>query len=164
MQKCGHIKRKCHTKNAYQGEVEEQETFGLYGIKTVTKAKSSAYMVSVKVNGHPNDMLVDTGPVVSIAPEYIYRKHLTQLPLKETRGLKSYSGGKLDLLGELTVTVEYHAHKCELSLLVIMKGNKPALFGRNWLEIIKLDWGKILSISKDNAIDRLEKEYSNSLM
>ena len=107
---------------------------GLYGIKTVTKSRSSAYMVSVKVNGHPVDMSVDTGAVVSIAPEHIYRKHLSQLPSKEAREFRSYSGDKL---GELTVTVEYHAHKYELPL-VIVKGDKPALFGRNWLEIIKL--------------------------
>ena len=88
----------------------------------------------------------------------MYRKHLSQLPLKEARELRSYSGDKLDLLGELTVTVEYHAHKYELPL-VIVKGDKPALLGRNWLEIIKLDWGKILSVSKDNPVDRLEKEY-----
>ena len=115
-------------------------------------------MVSVKVNGHPVDMIVYTGAVVSIVPEHIYRKHLSQLPLKEARELRSYSGDKLDLLGELTVTVEYHAHKYELPL-VIVKGDKPALFGRNWLEIIKLDWEKILSVSKDNPVDRLEKEH-----
>ena len=115
-------------------------------------------MISVKINGHPIDMLVDTGAVVSIAPEYLYRKHLSQLPLKEARELRSYSGDKLDLLGEFTVTVEYNAHKYELPL-VIVKGDKPALFGRNWLEKIKLDWENILSISKDNPVDRLEKKY-----
>ena len=56
-------------------EVEEQETFELYGIKTVTKSRSSAYMVSVKVNGHPVDMIVDTGAVVSIAPEHMYKNN-----------------------------------------------------------------------------------------
>ena len=115
-------------------------------------------MVSVKINGHPIDMLVDTGAVVSIATEYLYRKHLSQLPLKEARELRNYSGDKLDLLGEFTVTVEYNAHKYELPL-VIVKGDKPALFGRNWLEKIKLDWENILSISKDNPVDRLEKKY-----
>ena len=29
----------------------------------------------------------------------------------------------------------------------------------NWLEKIKLDWENILSISKDNPVDRLEKKY-----
>ena len=101
-----------------------------YGIQAVTKSRSSAYMVSVKINGHPSDMLVDTGAVVSIAPEYLCRKHLSQLPLKEASELRSYSIDKLDLLSEFIVTVEYNAHKYELPL-VIGKGDKPALFGRN---------------------------------
>ena len=68
-------------------------------------------MVSVKINGHPINMLVDKEAMVSIAPEYLYRKHLSQLPLKEARELRSYSGDKLDLLSELTVTIECNAHK-----------------------------------------------------
>ena len=72
--------------------------------------------------------------------------------------MRNYSGDKLDLLGEFTVTVEYNAHKYELPL-VIVKGDKPALFGRNRLEKINLDWENILSISKDNPADRLEKKY-----
>ena len=42
-------------------------------------------MVSVKINGHPVDMLVDTGAIVSIVSEYLYSKYLAQLPLKEAR-------------------------------------------------------------------------------
>ena len=61
--------------------------------------------------------------------------------MKEAKELRSYSGDKLELLAELTLTVEYHAHKYELPL-VIVKGDKPAVFERNWLEIIKLDRGK----------------------
>ena len=116
----------CHTKNVFQGEVEEQETCGLYGIQTVSKSKSSGYTVSVKVNGHLVDMLVDIGAVVSVVPKNIYRN---QVPLRKARDLRSYSGDKLNLLGELTVTVEYNDQKYELPL-VIVKGDKPSLFGR----------------------------------
>lgn len=143
--KTGHIGRKCKAKQIFQGEVEEQEqeTYGLYGIKTVTKSRSSAYMITVKVNGHMLEMIVDTGAVVSVVPEWMYQKYLAHLPLVKARDLRSYSGDRLELLGESTVTVEYGTQKCELPL-VIVKGDKPALFGRNWLEKIKLDWGRFL--------------------
>ena len=96
--------------------------------------------MSVKINGHPVDILMNKGAVVIIIPEYLYRKHLLQLPVKEGRkGVKKLSEDEVDLLGGLTVTVEYNAHKDELPS-VIMKEDKPALFGRNWLERIKLDW------------------------
>ena len=42
---------------------------------------------------------------------------------------------------------------------MIIKGEKPALFGRNWLEKIKLHWGEIFAIDKSNPVDRLVKAY-----
>ena len=47
----------------FQGEEVE------YDIHTVTKSRSSGYMVSVKLNGHTVGMLMDTGAVVLIVPE-----------------------------------------------------------------------------------------------
>ena len=102
-------------------------------------------MVSVKLNGHTVDMLVDTGAVVLIVPERIYRKYLPQAPLRKARDLRSYSGDKLNLIGELTVTVQYGAQEYNFPL-VIVKGDKPSLFGRNWLEKIKLDWGRFFQL------------------
>ena len=95
--KYGHIAKKCHTKHPLQGEVEEQ-TLGLFGIQTVSKSVSSGYMVTVGVEGYEISMLIDTGAVVSIVPEQIYKEHLSHLPLRKTRDLRSYSGDKLKLL------------------------------------------------------------------
>ena len=81
-------------------------------------------MVCVKVNGHTTEMM-DTGAVISIIPEWMYQKYLTHLPVVKARGLQSYSGDKLKLLGKLTVTVEYVTQKCELPL-VIVKGTNQA--------------------------------------
>ena len=159
--KFGHIAKKCHTKqHSFQGEVEEQ-TYGLFGIQTcaVSKSVSGAYMVTVEMEGHKVDMLIDTGAVVSIVPEHIYKMHLSQLPLRKARDLRSYSGDKLNLLGEVTVTVMYNNQKSTLPL-VIVKGEKPALFGRNWLEKIKLNWGEIFAVEKPNPVDRLIKKYA----
>ena len=89
-------------------------------------------------------MLLDTGAVVSVASEQIYKKYLSHLPLREARNLRSYSWEKLKLLGEITVTVQYGEQKYNLPL-VIVAGNNPALLGRSWLKNIKLDWGEIFS-------------------
>ena len=66
--KVGHIARKCLTKQPFQGEVEEtdEETYGLYGIQAVSKSRASGYMITVSVEGHNVEMLLDTGAVVSI--------------------------------------------------------------------------------------------------
>ena len=100
----------------------------------------------MKVNGHTVNMLVDTGAVVSVVSEWIYQKFWSHLPLKKARELRSYIGDKLKLVGELTVSVEYGTQKCKLPV-VIVKGDKPAQLGRNWLEKIKLDWGFILQVT-----------------
>lgn len=72
----------CHTKNAFQEKIEQQESFGLYASQTMIKSRSSAaeYIVSVKMNDHSVDMLVDTEAVVSIASEHIDRKQLSHVP------------------------------------------------------------------------------------
>ena len=38
-------------------------------------------MVDMKVNGHTVNMLVDTGAVVSVVPEWIYQKFWSHLRL-----------------------------------------------------------------------------------
>ena len=60
----------------------------------------------VTVEGHKVNMLIDTGAVVSIVPEQIYKEHLSHLPLRKARDLRSYLSDKLKLLGEVTVMVE----------------------------------------------------------
>ena len=57
------------------------------------------------------------------------------------------------------MTVVYGNQRSSLPL-VIVKGEKPALFGRNWLEQIQLDWGEIFSVMKPNPVDRLAKKYA----
>ena len=62
-------------------EIEEtDETYGLYGIQAVSKSRASGYMITVSVEGHNVEVLLDTGAVVSIVPEKIYREHLSHLP------------------------------------------------------------------------------------
>ena len=78
--------------------------------------------------------------------------------MRQARDLRSYSGDKLNLLGEVMVRVVNKGQECELPL-VIIKGEKSALFGRNWLEKIKLHWWQIFSIDKSNPVDRLVKAY-----
>ena len=36
----------------------------------------------------------------------------------------------------------------ELVVVVVVKGNHPSLFGRNWLSKIKLDWESIFSVKR----------------
>ena len=56
----------------------------------------------------------------------------------------------------------YENQKSQLPL-VIVQGEKPAFFGRNWLEKIKLDWGEIFTVEKPNPADRLIRNIFQGL-
>ena len=74
----------------------------------------------------------------------MYLEHLSDFPLYNTNiSLHSYTGTAVPVLGSIHVPVIYKDNPtCKLDLLVV-KGNKPALFGRDWLKHIKIDWENI---------------------
>ncbi len=51
------------------------------------------------------------------------------------------------MLGHIDVPVQYEKQNVTLPL-VIVKGERPALLGRNWLEKIQLDWPNIFTVEK----------------
>ena len=141
-------------------QVEEPENFlNLNGIYTVIKSSKTGYTVDVEIDGHTVTMQVDTGATVSIIPDTVYSKLLTRRCLTETRPLQSYSGEKLDLLGELQVSVKYGSQVLTLPLVVV-KGNKTPLLGRNWLDHIKLNWSEIFAVHDTDPVKSLINKYN----
>ena len=81
--------------------------------------------------------------------EETYNQHWHQQQLEESNTrLKTYSGEYLETLGNINVSVCYGDQQVTLPLVVI-KGKGPSLFGRNWLEKIKLDWPEIHKLQED---------------
>ena len=98
------------------------------------------------MNGASLTMEVDTGASVSLISENTYRTTWTAAkrpPLQpsDTR-LYTYSGELIEVLGAITVTVCYKQQTKQLSLLVVPTDG-PALFGRDWLQAIVLDWRQL---------------------
>ena len=70
-------------------------------------------------------------------------------------------GGPLaSILGETQVPVVYSGQSITLPRVVV-RGNKPALLGRNWLSKIKLDWGTIFAVQNNAALDRVLTKYAS---
>ena len=105
----------------------------------------SKYIASVSVNGTPVDFEVDTGAVVSCVSYSTYEKLCspgdTLIPLKVT--LRDYNKKPLAVSGVAMVTVMYNGQSKQLPLVVV-KGDRASLFGRNWLRHIRLDWNLLL--------------------
>ena len=105
-------------------------------------------------------MEVDTGASISLINESTYKqpwKTPPELVPTSTR-LRTYFGQPLTMLGTIKVTVEYEGQQVIQSLLVV-KGGGPSLFGRDCLEVIKLDW-KSFTVQHTTATHTLEELLS----
>ena len=123
--------------------------------------------VTPKVNGHTLKMELDTGSAISTLPLKTYKETFPNTSLVDTTAiLKTYSGEKVTPEGKLLVRVEHNNQVKDLTLYVV-KTQGPALFGRDWLHQIQLDWKRICAISKEQPtqdtqkkLERLIDDYS----
>lgn len=183
-QKCNTSKRsvKSKKKRIYHVETRDDESesegnksdtdceLGLYAMSQ--KGKYSRISVLPVVNGKKMEMELDTGAAVSLIPWEQYKNTLSQLPLQPTDiMLKTYTGEPLAPEGVIKVQVRLNKQCADLPLYVV-KVDAPALFGREWLRVIKLNWKDLKTVhvieqkEKDNletVLKRHSAVFSNSL-
>ena len=123
-------------------------------------SRSKPFTLSVMINNHPLPMELDTGASVSVISESTYNTVLKDtVPLESTDiSLCTYMGEELPVLGVATVAVGYESQTTSLPLVVV-KGDGASLFGRNWLERIKLNWSVIHSVSNNLEVDVLLQKH-----
>ena len=89
----------------------------------------------------PLVMELDMGAAVSLVSE---KTRSTQLnsPALQTTSLKlqSYPNRKLQVLGYHTIKARVQNSEAVDLPLVVVQEQGPSLFGRNWLQEVKLDW------------------------
>ena len=170
--KLGHISRMCQSKGKgrpkpaertdFVGNSEdpdepsaENEDLPLLNIRTVRSQPS--IMLPMTINGKRLPMELDTGASISLISEGVWTQTLGAPKLAPSQvRLTTYTGQGLKVLGELTVRAVYRDQEKQLPLVVVAGGG-PALFGRNWLGQIQLDWTSIHKVS--TPLDQLLKEY-----
>ncbi|KAF0310994.1 hypothetical protein FJT64_018148 [Amphibalanus amphitrite] len=95
--------------------------------------------------GRQMEMLVDTGSPVSIVA-------VGSIPGLEVRPsvmqLRSFTGQPVPVRGEATVDVLYGGQRRRLDVVVSSQlGHRP-LLGRDWLQVIRLDWRSLFQVSE----------------
>ena len=135
----------------------------MFSINNEESKSHDEIIIAVQVNGI--DILVsfslDTASRCSIIGEAIYKEFLSAVPLEETLiNLKSYTGHAVELLGQIPVTAKYGS-QCKKMTLIVAKGDRPALFGREWLKQIHLDWENIFSVQSSHNLEELLSKYSS---
>ena len=135
---------------------------GLYRMEgaaaaTTRRAQRSRppYTVPVRLSGRALEMELDTGAAVSVCSERAFKKLWPSdgPPLEPCgQALKTYSGEPLSVRGQVMVDVQYGDVSVRLPL-VIVGGDGPCLFGRDWLARIRLDWSSVCVMTASSHVD-----------
>ena len=95
--------------------------------------------VPLVVNDTALTMELDTGAAVTIMSERQYKELFPGAPLQQSSVLlKTYSGERLPVLGDMKATVQYEQQQQDL-VLTVVAGEGPCLLGRNWLQTSHLE-------------------------
>ena len=148
-------------------ELDDDSLTGSLEVNNVRQTIDDVIWVEPKVNGQNLQMELDTGSVMSTLPFQKYKELFPKTPLVKTEAiLKTYSGERLTPEGKLYVRMEHNNHVKDLTLYVV-DTHGPALFGRDWLHQIQLDWKLICSIAHmqptqgtQKRLERLLEDYS----
>lgn len=111
-------------------------------------------------------MEVHTGAAVSVISEKLYKRRFRKVKLMPTNCvLRTYCKQALEVRGHISVKVKCNGKTCTLKLLVV-KGNGPALLGRDWIRKLQLNWSSVHRVapgSVEELCDRYQEVFQSSL-
>ncbi len=138
---------KTHTVQSDEDDQPSEHNYGLYS--TNDQKATKPYYIDISVGNSIINMEVDTGASRSTVCEHVYQNKLSNYELQECDVLlRSYVGEIVPCLGKITVPVVYNGETHDLDVIVV-KGNRPSLLGRDWLKVIKLKWSEIFNVPCD---------------
>ena len=138
----------------------EGDTDLLCNIHTLGPKRAKPYTVVLELNGHAVSLEIDTGAAVSLISEQDQRRLFPAAVLdKSDIQLRTYTGKPIPVLGQMRVSVKYNDYQGQ-HILFVVKGNGPAILGREWISKIKLDWVNINSVSESKSVEGLCDKYT----
>ena len=151
-----HQRQSAHHRLSKTHALEEEEDAMLFNT-SASSARAKALMVEPTINGTPIRMGLDTGSTLSIIPDCLYPRNLSGLPLSPSSAVsKTYSNERIKQLGVISVDVEYNGQHHDGKALIV-KTDEPPLFGRDWLQHIRMDWS---SPSTERRLDEMLERHS----
>ncbi|XP_031571846.1 uncharacterized protein K02A2.6-like [Actinia tenebrosa] len=152
----------------HEEDHDEYKDVGSLKLHDLGTSKDDVIWVTPKIEDKEIKMELDTGAAVSVIPWSTFREHYQERLLKRTKvQLKTYSGEKITPRGVAQVKVTYNQQEKQLPLYVV-ETRGPALFGRDWLKEIALDWKNIRVLNKARGVSNtpitvtdLRKKYAD---
>ena len=147
-----------------EGGNAANEEFRLF---SVGERSSKPITLEVQANGKALKMEIDTGAALSIISEETRQRTFPDEPLHDSAIiLKTYTGEQIGVTGQLNLRVAYEGQKQNL-VLIVVEGNGPSLFGRNWMKYIRPNWNQIATVHSTNRLqsilDKHEAVFKNEL-
>ena len=129
--------------------LEEDELYKVYDVNAISRSEMS---VPLKIQNNNCGMQLDTECALSLAPMSFFKRVCPDVDVQPTNVvLSTYTLETVRPLVEAYVKVEYSGLQHPLPLLVVQEGTS-ALFGRNWLIDVKLDWKNLLGLNHIGSI------------
>ncbi|CAL9694783.1 unnamed protein product [Knipowitschia caucasica] len=127
-------------------ESDESEHTNCLDVYHAKGGGREAIWLTPQVNGKQVRMELDTGSAVSVMAHSDFVQYFGDQKLNSSSVLlKTYTGEKIKPLGVLPVEVQHNGQQCTLDLYIVKRGG-PALWGRDWLRKLQLDWKSIKSL------------------
>ena len=110
-------------------------------------------------------MELDTGAAVSVMSEQTYKTVWNAekaRPLEPAQvQLHVYTGDTIPVVGVAKVTVNHMNQSKELPLLIV-KGDRPTLLGRDWLTelTLNIDWSSLHCVQVREALSKVLDKHS----
>jgi hypothetical protein len=180
--KTGHIQAVCRSKEKHQntqGKYQNKDkpnkkqtgrnqflnenSDDTYDLFSLGKSTDSVIWVDLEIQGKKIKFQLDTGASFTVMTKEIYDELFPEIPIKHTETkLSTYTGEEVEIFGQIEVNVKYEHQNVSLPLLIV-RGNGPALMGRDWLQCIKLQWPKLLHLNSElgTLLEKYDEVFSN---
>ena len=144
-------------KKANVGALQEPETTEseedpdpLHTVKA--KSKLPPLEVTVTIDKKKVKMEVDTGATYTLMSKVTFDRlwPRRRLDTSEVR-LCTYSKEPITVIGSCCVNVEYAGQIVQDIPLLVVQGSGSTLFGRSWLQLIRLNWKAIYNVKSIEA-------------
>ncbi|XP_077565114.1 uncharacterized protein LOC144180699 [Haemaphysalis longicornis] len=161
--KKGHVAKMCKTKEMNQLLNEGSDNELLTICHTDRSSGTPAIVVNVELDGKEVAMELDTGAAMSVMSEAEFATHFPKASFRKANvKLVTYNGTPVPIKGIVDVTVQYHDQSMRLPLVIAKEtegARMPSLFGRNWLEKIKIKWQEVVRVKAVDAEVPLPEKY-----
>ncbi|XP_049527389.1 uncharacterized protein LOC119458790 [Dermacentor silvarum] len=142
----GHLQKMCPSKCRElktANVVDCSDSDSEFDVYHVINTVRSGYEVQVNVEGKDICMQIDTGAAVTLIPESVKLNAFPHVKCEPSRViLRTYTGEPIPVKGQCNVIVTTGKQSLRLPVIIVKDHGKqlPLLMGRNWLEMLGLDW------------------------